>query len=163
MKILFFSVFLLQSVYSFSQNKDFSIGLQVPFPTRGLSLKYDLDSVNQYQLSYTIFKDYSLNRNLVGWKYSRRLNKFKYFQSYSYIGLMLMTYKQLGYYTSDFGNEKNGTTISYGMGFGIRITAFHRFTVSLEGGGGKYNYNKANEDLTFVGGLGLHYHFRRHE
>ncbi len=163
MKFLFFSVFLFMGVYSFSQNKDFSIGLQEPFPTRGLSLKYDLDSVNQYQLSYTIFKDYSLNRNLVGWKYSRRLNKFKHFQSYSYIGLMLMSYKQLSYNTSNFGNEKNGTTFSYGMGFGIQLTTYHRFTISLEGGAGKYNYNKPNEDLSFVGGLGLHFHFRRQE
>ena len=81
MRLLLLSTFLLLSLYSFSQNKNLGIGLQSTFPTKGFSLRYDLDSVNQYQLSYTIFKDNSLDRTLYGGKYSRIINRFKYFQS----------------------------------------------------------------------------------
>lgn len=162
MRLLLLSVFLLFGIYSFSQKKDFSIGIQTPFPTKGISLKYDLDSVNQYELSYTLFKDYSLNRNLYGWKYSRKLNKFKYFESFTYVGLMVMTYKQ-SYLPSNSGLDEKGSTFSYGIGFGIKNTLFHRITLSLEGGVGKYNFNKPTEDFSFVSGFGLHYHFKRKE
>ncbi len=160
MRLLFLSTFLLFSLYSFSQNKNLGIGLQSTFPTKGFSLRYDLDSVNQYQFSYTIFKDYSLNRTLYGGKYSRIINRFEYFQSYTYVGFMIMNYSQLGL-PIEYGNEKSGTTFSYGLGMGIQNTLFHRLNLSLEGGVGKYNFNKTNEDFSFVGGFGLHYFFKR--
>ena len=160
MRLLLLSTFLLLSLYSFSQNKNLGIGLQSTFPTKGFSLRYDLDSVNQYQLSYTIFKDYSLNRTLYGGKYSRIINRFEYFQSYTYVGFMIMNYSQQGLPTN-YGNEKSGTTFSYGLGLGIQNTLFHRLNLSLEGGVGKYNFNKTNEDFSFVGGFGLHYFFKR--
>ena len=160
MRLLLLSTFLLFSLYSFSQNKNLGIGFQTTFPTKGFSLRYDLDSVNQYQLSYTIFKDNSLDRTLYGGKYSRIINRFKYFQSYSYVGFMIMSYNQLGIPTN-YGNQKNGTTFSYGLGMGIQNTLFHRLNLSLEGGYGKYNFNKSNEDFGFVGGFGLHYFFKR--
>ena len=159
-KVLLLSIFLFVSIFSFSQNKNIGIGLQSNFPTKGLSLRYDFDSTNQIQLSYTLYKDYSLNRNLYGWKYSRIINKFQYFQSYTYVGFMIMSYNQLGVPTN-FGNDKNGTTFSYGLGMGIQNTLFHRLNLSLEGGYGKYNFNKSNEDFGFVGGFGLHYFFKR--
>ena len=160
MRLLLLSTFLLFSLYSFSQNKNLGVGFQTTFPTKGFSLRYDLDSVNQYQLSYTIFKDNSLDRTLYGGKYSRIINRFKYFQSYSYVGFMIMSYNQLGIPTN-YGNQKNGTTFSYGLGMGIQNTLFHRLNLSLEGGYGKYNFNKSNEDFGFVGGFGLHYFFKR--
>ncbi len=159
-KVLLLSIFLFVSIFSFSQNKNIGIGLQSNFPTKGLSMRYDFDSTNQIQLSYTLYKDYSLNRNLYGWKYSRIINKFQYFQSYTYAGFMIMSYNQLGVPTN-FGNDKNGTTFSYGLGMGIQNTLFHRLNLSLEGGYGKYNFNKSNEDFGFVGGFGLHYFFKR--
>jgi hypothetical protein len=159
-KVLLLSIFLFVSIFSFSQNKNIGIGLQSNFPTKGLSLRYDFDSTNQIQLSYTLYKDYSLNRNLYGWKYSRIINKFQYFQSYTYVGFMIMSYNQLGVPTN-FGNDRNGTTFSYGLGMGIQNTLFHRLNLSLEGGYGKYNFNKSNEDFGFVGGFGLHYFFKR--
>ena len=91
MRLLLLSTFLLFSLYSFSQNKNLGIGFQTTFPTKGFSLRYDLDSVNQYQLSYTIFKDNSLDRTLYGGKYSRIINRFKYFHSYSYVGFIIKT------------------------------------------------------------------------
>ena len=160
MRLLLLSTFLLFSLYSFSQNKNLGIGFQTTFPTKGFSLRYDLDSVNQYQLSYTIFKDNSLDRTLYGGKYSRIINRFKYFQSYTYVGFMIMNYSQQGLPTN-YGNEKSGTTFSYGLGVGIQNTFFHRLNLSLEGGYGKYNFNKSNEDFGFVGGFGLHYFFKR--
>jgi hypothetical protein len=160
MRLLLLSTFLLFSLYSFSQNKNLGIGFQTTFPTKGFSLRYDLDSVNQYQLSYTTFKDYSLDRTLYGGKYSRIINRFKYFQSYTYVGFMIMNYNQQGLPTN-YGNEKSGTTFSYGLGVGIQNTFFHRLNLSLEGGYGKYNFNKSNEDFGFVGGFGLHYFFKR--
>jgi len=159
-KVLLLSIFLFVSIFSFSQNKNIGIGLQSNFPTKGLSLRYDFDSTNQIQLSYTLYKDYSLNRNLYGWKYSRIINKFQYFQSYTYVGFMIMSYNQLGVPTN-FGNDRNGTTFSYGLGMGIQNTLFHRLNLSLEGGYGKYNFNKSSEDFGFVGGFGLHYFFKR--
>ena len=129
MKYYFTSFLLIVSLYTFSQNKNLGIGLQSNFPTKGLSLRLDLDSINQIQLSYSSFKDYSLNRNLYGWKYSRIINKFKYFQSYSYVGFMIMSYNQLGIPTN-YGNQKNGTTFSYGLGMGIQNTLFH-FSVRI--------------------------------
>jgi hypothetical protein len=159
-KVLLLSIFLFVSIFSFSQNKNIGIGLQSNFPTKGLSLRYDFDSTNQIQLSYTLYKDYSLNRNLYGWKYSRIINKFQYFQSYTYVGFIIMSYNQLGVPTN-FGNDRNGTTFSYGLGMGIQNTLFHRLNLSLEGGYGKYNFNKSNEDFGFVGGFGLHYFFKR--
>jgi hypothetical protein len=160
MRLLLLSTFLLFSLYSFSQNKNLGVGFQTTFPTKGFSLRYDLDSVNQYQLSYTTFKDYSLDRTLYGGKYSRIINRFKYFQSYTYVGFMIMNYSQQGLPTN-YGNEKSGTTFSYGLGVGIQNTFFHRLNLSLEGGYGKYNFNKSNEDFGFVGGFGLHYFFKR--
>jgi len=160
MRLLLLSTFLLFSLYSFSQNKNLGVGFQTTFPTKGFSLRYDLDSVNQYQLSYTTFKDYSLDRTLYGGKYSRIINRFKYFQSYTYVGFMIMNYNQQGLSTN-YGNEKSGTTFSYGLGVGIQNTFFHRLNLSLEGGYGKYNFNKSNEDFGFVGGFGLHYFFKR--
>ena len=160
MRLLLLSTFLLFSLYSFSQNKNLGVGFQTTFPTKGFSLRYDLDSVNQYQLSYTTFKDYSLDRTLYGGKYSRIINRFKYFQSYTYVGFMIMNYNQQGLPTN-YGNEKSGTTFSYGLGVGIQNTFFHRLNLSLEGGYGKYNFNKSNEDFGFVGGFGLHYFFKR--
>ncbi len=160
MRLLLLSTFLLFSLYSFSQNKNLGVGFQTTFPTKGFSLRYDLDSVNQYQLSYTTFKDYSLDRTLYGGKYSRIINRFKYFQSYTYVGFMIMNYNQQGLPTN-YGNEKSGTTFSYGLGVGIQNTFFHRLNLSLEGGYGKYNFNKSNEDFCFVGGFGLHYFFKR--
>lgn len=160
MKYYLTSFLLIVSLYTFSQNKNLGIGLQSNFPTKGLSLRLDLDSINQIQLSYSSFKDYSLNRNLYGWKYSRIINKFKYFQSYTYVGFMIMSYNQLGIPTN-YGNQKNGTTFSYGLGMGIQNTLFHRLNLSLEGGYGKYNFNKSNEDFGFVGGFGIHYLFKR--
>jgi hypothetical protein len=160
MRLLLLSTFLLFSLYSFSQNKNLGVGFQTTFPTKGFSLRYDLDSVNQYQLSYTSFKDYSLDRTLYGGKYSRIINRFKYFQSYTYVGFMIMNYNQQGLPTN-YGNEKSGTTFSYGLGVGIQNTFFHRLNLSLEGGYGKYNFNKSNEDFGFVGGFGLHYFFKR--
>jgi hypothetical protein len=160
MRLLLLSTFLLFSLYSFSQNKNLGVGFQTTFPTKGFSLRYDLDSVNQYQLSYTKFKDYSLDRTLYGGKYSRIINRFKYFQSYTYVGFMIMNYNQQGLPTN-YGNEKSGTTFSYGLGVGIQNTFFHRLNLSLEGGYGKYNFNKSNEDFGFVGGFGLHYFFKR--
>ncbi len=160
MRLLLLSTFLLFSLYSFSQNKNLGVGFQTTFPTKGFSLRYDLDSVNQYQLSYTTFKDYSLDRTLYGGKYSRIINRFKYFQSYTYVGFMIMNYNQQGLPTN-YGNEKSGTTFSYGLGVGIQNTYFHRLNLSLEGGYGKYNFNKSNEDFGFVGGFGLHYFFKR--
>ena len=62
-KVLLLSIFLFVSIFSFSQNKNIGIGLQSNFPTKGLSLRYDFDSTNQIQLSYTLYKDYSLNDN----------------------------------------------------------------------------------------------------
>jgi hypothetical protein len=162
MKYYLLSFFLLISIFSFSQKNNFSIGLQSNFPTKGLSLRYDIDSINQIQLSYTLFKDYSLNRNLFGGKYSRIINKFEYFQSYTYVGFMVMSYSKLGL-PIDYPYEKNGTTFSYGLGVGIQNTLFHRLNLSLEGGYGKYNFNSSNEDFGFVGGFGLHYYFRRKE
>jgi len=161
MKYYLLSFFLLVSIFSFSQNKNLSIGLQSNFPTKGLSLKLDIDSVNQYQLSYSLYKDFFSNRNLYGLKYSRTINKFKYFQSYTYVGFMIMSYSLLGVPINNYGNEKNGTTFSYGLGMGIQNTLFHRLNLSLEGGYGKYNFNKSNEDFGFVGGFGLHYYFKR--
>lgn len=160
MRLLLLSTFLLFSLYSYSQNKNLGVGFQTTFPTKGFSLRYDLDSVNQYQLSYTIFKDYSLDRTLYGGKYSRIINRFKYFQSYTYVGFMIMNYSQQGLPTN-YGNEKSGTTFSYGLGVGIQNTFFHRLNLSLEVGYGKYNFNKSNEDFGFVGGFGLHYFFKR--
>jgi hypothetical protein len=160
MRLLLLSTFFLFSLYSFSQNKNLGVGFQTTFPTKGFSLRYDLDSVNQYQLSYTTFKDYSLDRTLYGGKYSRIINRFKYFQSYTYVGFMIMNYNQQGLPTN-YGNEKSGTTFSYGLGVGIQNTFFHRLNLSLEGGYGKYNFNKSNEDFGFVGGFGLHYFFKR--
>ena len=160
MRLLLLSTFLLFSLYSFSQNKNLGVGFQTTFPTKGFSLRYDLDSVNQYQLSYTTFKDYSLDRTLYGGKYSRIINRFKYFKSYTYVGFMIMNYSQQGLPTN-YGNEKSGTTFSYGLGVGIQNTFFHRLNLSLEGGYGKYNFNKSNEDFGFVGGFGLHYFFKR--
>jgi len=160
MRLLLLSTFLLFSLYSFSQNKNLGVGFQTTFPTKGFSLRYDLDSINQYQLSYTTFKDYSLDRTLYGGKYSRIINRFKYFQSYTYVGFMIMNYNQQGLPTN-YGNEKSGTTFSYGLGVGIQNTFFHRLNLSLEGGYGKYNFNKSNEDFGFVGGFGLHYFFKR--
>lgn len=160
MRLLLLSTFLLFSLYSFSQNKNLGVGFQTTFPTKGFSLRYDLDSVNQYQLSYTTFKDYSLDRTLYGGKYSRIINRFKYFQSYTYVGFMIMNYSQQGLPTN-YGNEKSGTTFSYGLGVGIQNSFFHRLNLSLEGGYGKYNFNKSNEDFGFVGGFGLHYFFKR--
>ena len=159
-KIVLLSILMCFGMVGFSQNKNLSIGFQTTFPTKGLSLRLDLDSINQIQLSYSSFKDYSLNRNLYGWKYSRIINKFKYFQSYSYVGFMIMSYNQLGIPTN-YGNQKNGTTFSYGLGMGIQNTLFHRLNLSIEGGYGKYNFNKSNEDFGFVGGFGLHYFFKR--
>ena len=163
MKYYLLSFFLLTSIFSFSQKNNFSIGLQSNFPTKGLSLKLDIDSVNQYQLSYSLYKDFFSNRNLYGLKYSRTINKFKYFQSYTYVGFMIMSYSLLGVPINNYGNEKNGTTFSYGLGMGIQNTLFHRLNLSLEGGYGKYNFNNSNEDFGFVGGFGLHYYFRRKE
>jgi hypothetical protein len=163
MKYYLLSFFLLVSIFSFSQNKNLSIGLQSNFPTKGLSLKLDIDSTNQIQLSYSLYKDFFSNRNLYGWKYSRTINKFKYFQSYTYVGFMIMSYSLLGVPINNYGNEKNGTTFSYGLGVGIQNTLFHRLNLSLEGGYGKYNFNSSNEDFGFVGGFGLHYYFRRKE
>ena len=159
-KIVLLSILMFWWMVGYSQNKNLSIGFQSTLPTKGFSLRYDLDSVNQYQLSYTIFKDNSLDRTLYGGKYSRIINRFKYFQSYSYVGFMIMSYNQLGIPTN-YGNQKNGTTFSYGLGMGIQNTLFHRLNLSLEGGYGKYNFNKSNEDFGFVGGFGLHYFFKR--
>ena len=159
-KVLLLSILMFLKIFSFSQNKNLGVGFQTTFPTKGFSLRYDLDSVNQYQLSYTTFKDYSLDRTLYGGKYSRIINRFKYFQSYTYVGFMIMNYNQQGLPTN-YGNEKSGTTFSYGLGVGIQNTFFHRLNLSLEGGYGKYNFNKSNEDFGFVGGFGLHYFFKR--
>lgn len=160
MKYYLTSFFLIVSLSTFSQNKNLGIGFQTNFPTKGLSLNYNLDSVNQYQLSYSSFKDNSLERNLYGLKYSRTINNFKYFQSYTYVGVMIMNYTQSGS-TSNYGTEKDGITFSYGLGCGIQRTIFHRMTLSLEGGVGKYNFNKSNEDFSFVGGFGLHFYLKR--
>ena len=157
MRLLLLSTFLLFGVYSYSQENNFSIGIQTNYPTKGLSLRYDLNNRSQFQLSYTIFKDFFVDRSLYGGKYSYYFKTNKSFiEPYSYIGVMLMKYNV----ERDF-LDGNGTTFSYGIGGGIQSTLFKRIGVSVEGGYGKYNFNKSNEDFGFVGGFGLHYFFKR--
>ena len=67
----------------------------------------------------------------------------------------------ISFFNSFIHSTKSGTTFSYGLGMGIQNTLFHRLNLSLEGGVGKYNFNKTNEDFSFVGGFGLHYFFKR--
>ena len=157
MRLLLFTTFLLFGVYYYSQENNFSIGIQTNYPTKGLSLRYDLNNRSQFQLSYTIFKDFFVDRSLYGGKYSYYFKTNKSFiEPYSYIGVMLMKYNE----ERDF-LDGNGTTFSYGLGGGIQSTLFKRIGVSVELGVGKYNFNSSNEDFSFNTGFGIHYFIRK--
>lgn len=158
MRLLLLSTFLLFSLYSISQENNFSIGLQTNYPTKGLSLRYDLKNRSQFQLSYTIFNETWIDRRLYGGKYSYYFKTNKsLIEPYSYIGVMLMKFTPEEF---DFLGG-NGTTFSYGIGGGIQSTLFKRIGVSVELGVGKYNFNSSNEDFSFNSGIGIHYFMRK--
>lgn len=161
MKSLMLSTFLLLSVYSFSQENNFSFGLQGSYPTSGLSMRYDFKNRTQIQLSYSNSKGLITYKDLLGGKYSYFFKKLKFIEPYAFVGLMFLNFKQFPQYDKNGIYYSNGTKLSYGLGGGIQTTFFKRVGISLELGFGKYNVNSLNEDIRFESGMGIHYFIRK--
>ena len=162
MRLLILSTFLLFSLYSFSQENNFSIGLQGNLPTSGLSMRYDFKNRTQLQVSYSFSRSsFSISRDIYGGKYSYYFKKYKFIEPYTFVGLVLMKYKRFPEFNNGNFFYSNGTKLSYGLGGGIQSTFFKRVGVSFELTFGKYNINNLNEDFGFNSGVGIHYFIRK--